>query len=267
MSKLELSGGPVLTESPPGAVPVGVVPAGVVSGGAAVLGARDADASREDLWLSLADAVVNMDEDESARLSRESLRRRYDAYETIDRGLAKGMERAGRLFEEEEYFVPELLLCSDALNAGVEVLKPSLAGAADGEARCRIVIGVISGDTHDIGKNLVKLMLASGSFEIFDLGRDVEPELFVDKALEVGAGIIMVSSLMTTTMEGMREVVRIRDKRGLKDVVRVAVGGGPVSQAFADRIGADAYSPNANHALRLAGRLAKSMPGRPDRSR
>jgi methylmalonyl-CoA mutase cobalamin-binding domain/chain len=137
----------------------------------------------------------------------------------------------------------------------VEILKPHVKKSADGP-KCRIVIGVISGDTHDIGKNLVKLMLASAGFDVIDLGRDVDPEIFIDRAVETGAGIIMISSLMSTTMEGMLDVVKLLKRRGLRGQFKVAVGGGPVSQAFADHIGADAYSPNANHAVRLAARLA-----------
>jgi corrinoid protein of di/trimethylamine methyltransferase len=215
---------------------------------------------KESLFQAMAKAVVDMDEDSSARLSEEAVRRRYDAFEAIDQGLTKGMEQAGRLFEEEEYFVPELLLCADAMDAGVEVLKPHIK-KVDEEAKCRIVLGVISGDTHDIGKNLVKLMLNSAGFEVIDLGRDVDPEAFIDRAQEAGARIIMISSLMTTTMEGMLDVVKILKKRGLRDQFKVAVGGGPVSQAFADRIGADAYSPNANHAVRLAARLSVELAG------
>ncbi|MDR3165905.1 MAG: corrinoid protein [Synergistaceae bacterium] len=216
------------------------------------------DMTKEELHRGLADAVVNMDEATSARLSEEAVERRYDAFEAIDHGLAKGMETAGRLFEEEEYFVPELLMCADALNAGVDILKPHIKRGKQ-DIRCKIVIGVISGDTHDIGKNLVKLMLSSSGFEVVDLGRDVPPQSFVDRAVEEGAGIIMISSLMTTTMEGMWEVVRMLEERGLRDRIKVAVGGGPVSQGFADKIGADGYSPNANHAVRLAAELAATL--------
>jgi methanogenic corrinoid protein MtbC1 len=114
---------------------------------------------------------------------------------------------------------------------------------------------VIEGDTHDIGKNLVKIMLESSGFDIVDLGRDVPPQTFVDKAVETGAELILLSSLMTTTMDNMQEVVNILVKQGIRDKFKVAVGGGPISKAFADRIGADGYARNANDAVRLCGEL------------
>jgi methanogenic corrinoid protein MtbC1 len=160
------------------------------------------------------------------------------------------MERAGKLFDEEEYFVPELIICSDAMNAGISVLKPHLKQENQQQKR-RGVIGVIEGDTHDIGKNLVKIMLEASGYEITDLGRDVPPQTFVDRAVEIGSELILLSSLMTTTMDSMAEVVRILEKAGIRNRFKVAVGGGPISQAFADRIGADGYAKNANDAVRL----------------
>jgi len=164
------------------------------------------------------------------------------------------MERAGKLFEDEEYFVPELIICSDAMNRGIAVLKPHLKpGTA--AVRHRAVIGVIEGDTHDIGKNLVKIMLESSGFDITDLGRDVPPETFVDRAVETQAELILMSSLMTTTMDGMGDVIRILGERGIREQFKIAVGGGPISQSFADRIGADGYSKNAAEAVRLCNSL------------
>jgi corrinoid protein of di/trimethylamine methyltransferase len=208
----------------------------------------------EELHQKLSDAGVNMDEDEAARLSQQAVAEKADAYEAIDKGLAKGMERAGKLFEEEEYFVPELIICSDAMNAGIGVLKPHLKQES-AVVPHRAVIGVMEGDTHDIGKNLVKIMLESSGFEMVDLGRDVPPEVFVDKAAEVGADLILLSSLMTTTMDGMAEVVRLLNERGIRAKIKVVVGGSPISQGFADRIGADAYGKNATAAVQLCKKL------------
>jgi len=210
--------------------------------------------TKNELYAEMADAVLNMDEELSVSLSEESVEAGYDAYEAIDQGLAKGMGQAGDLFDEGEYFVPELLMCADALNAGVDVLKPHIKTEERGEKH-KVVIGVIAGDTHDIGKNLVKLMLASSGFDVIDLGRDVPPVKFVDSAVEKDAEIIMISSLMTTTMDGMAEVIRILAERGIREAFKVAVGGGPVSKGFADKIGADGYSPNANQAVKLANEL------------
>jgi corrinoid protein of di/trimethylamine methyltransferase len=208
----------------------------------------------EELLKKLADSVVDMDEEGAVKYSNQAVEEKVDAYIAIDKGLAKGMERAGKLFDEEEYFVPELIICSDAMNAGISVLKPYLK-QENIKAKHKGVIGVIEGDTHDIGKNLVKIMLEASGFDILDLGRDVPPQVFVDRAEEFGAELILLSSLMTTTMDNMEEVIKILVKRGIREKYKVAVGGGPVSQAFADRIGADGYSRNANDAVRLCGAL------------
>ncbi|MCX7771616.1 MAG: corrinoid protein [Clostridia bacterium] len=209
---------------------------------------------QNELFKKLSDAVVSMEEDETRSLSEEVVSQQLDAYEAIDQGLADGMARAGQLFEEEEYFIPELLMCSDAMYAGLEVLKPHVKSEATGEKH-KVVIGVIQGDTHDIGKNLVKIMLETSGFEVYDLGRDIPPEKFVEKAQETHADIIALSTLMTTTMDGMAEVIRILGQQGIRDKYKVMIGGGPISQGFADKIGADGYSINAADAVRLARRL------------
>ncbi|AEV69268.1 corrinoid protein [Acetivibrio clariflavus] len=209
---------------------------------------------KEELFKKLSDAVVNMDEDETVLVSKKVIIDGYDAYEAIDKGLADGMDRAGKLFEEEEYFIPELLMCSDAMYAGLDVLRPHIKIDEKGEKH-RVVIGVVEGDTHDIGKNLVKIMLESAGFEVFDLGRDIPPIKFVEKAKEVNAKIIALFTLMTTTMDGMAEVINILNQQKIRDQYKVMVGGGPISQSFADKIGADGYSVNAAEAVRLARRL------------
>ena len=206
---------------------------------------------KEVLFQQIADAVVEMEEDTVEELAEQSLSEGIDAYETIDLGLAKGMERAGQLFDEEEYFVPELLMCSDAMNVGIDVLKPHLK-SENVSKKGRVVIGVVEGDTHDIGKNLVRLMLETGGFEVLDLGRDIPPAEFVSKAEEYGADIIGIATLMTTTMPGMQEVVDILSSKGIRDKFKVIIGGGPISPAFAKKIGADGYARNAADAVKVA---------------
>jgi len=203
-----------------------------------------------ELFQKLSDAVVDMDEKLVEELAHRVIEEKIDAFGAIDNGLTKGMERAGKLFEEEEYFVPELLMCADAMNIGVDILKPHIK-VHESKKKHNVIIGVIEGDTHDIGKNLVKLMLETSNFNIIDLGRDVPPQTFVDKAIEENAEIIMISSLMTTTMDEMADVVTILKKKGIRDRFKVVVGGGPISQSFADKIGADGYSKNAANAVRL----------------
>ena len=209
---------------------------------------------KEELLRQIADAVVEMEEDTVEALAQQSLTAGIDAYETIDLGLAKGMERAGQLFDEEEYFVPELLMCSDAMNVGIDVLKPHLK-SENVSKKGKVVIGVVEGDTHDIGKNLVRLMMETGGFEVLDLGRDIPPAEFVSKAEEYGADIIGIATLMTTTMPGMKEVVDILADKGIRDKFKVIVGGGPISPAFAKKIGADGYARNAADAVKVAEKL------------
>jgi dimethylamine corrinoid protein len=192
-----------------------------------------------------------MDEEGAAIIARECLENGISAYEAIDKGLAVGMNRAGQLYEEEEYYIPELIMCSDAMYSGLEVLKPHLE-KSETENKIKVVIGVVQGDTHDIGKNLVKIMMETEGFEVIDLGRDIPPKDFVNKAKEVEASIIVLSTLMTTTMKGMAEVINLLKEEGIREKVTVMVGGGPISQGFADKIGADLYTINASQASKTA---------------
>lgn len=206
------------------------------------------------IFQKLADAVVEMEEETAVALANEVIEKGLDAYEAIDKGLSQGMEKAGQLFEEEEYFVPELLMCSDAMYAGLDVLKPHIKSVEQGEKH-KVVIGVIEGDTHDIGKNLVKLMLETSGFDIIDLGRDVPPQKFVDTAKESDARIIAIGTLMTTTMDGMGEVINILNNENIRERFKVIIGGAPISKNFADKIGADAYATNAANAVQISREL------------
>jgi corrinoid protein of di/trimethylamine methyltransferase len=209
---------------------------------------------REDILQDLADGVLNLDEDLAVSAAREAIDAGLDAFDAITNGLVVGMNKAGNLYDEEEYFVPELLICSDALYAALDILKPHIKLQED-EEKIGCVIGVVEGDTHDIGKNLVKIMLDVAGFEIHDLGRNVPLADFVEKAKEVGAQMICLSTLMTTTMDGMSTVIEMLKEEGIRDRFKVLVGGGPISQAFADRIGADGYADNAANAVRVAKQL------------
>ncbi|WP_371379515.1 corrinoid protein [Sporomusa aerivorans] len=205
--------------------------------------------SKQDILAELANAVVEMDEEGAQAAAKAAVAAGIDAYEAITQGLVKGMNIVGDKYEDQEYFIPEVLLCSDAMIAGLEILRPHLPKDYNQDAE-KIVIGVVQGDTHDIGKNLVKIMLEAAGFEVYDLGRNVPLQAFVDKAQEVGATIVAMATLMTTTMEGMRVVVEELEKRGMRDKVTVMIGGGPISQAFADEIKADLYASDANVAVR-----------------
>jgi corrinoid protein of di/trimethylamine methyltransferase len=208
---------------------------------------------KEDHYKELSDAVLDMDEERTVVAAQKALDDHIDPYGAIQNGLSDGMTRAGQLFEDEEYFIPELLMCSDAMYAGLDVLKPHLK--TTGESKGTVVIGVIEGDTHDIGKNMVRIMFETGGFHVIDLGRDVTPQRFVDTAREAKADIIALSTLMTTTMDGMGTVVRLLHEANVRDAFKVMVGGGPISPGFAKRIGADGYALNASEAVKVAREL------------
>lgn len=209
---------------------------------------------RGDILKDLMDGVFLMNEELVIKAANEIVAAKYDAYDAINNGLIAGMNKAGELFDQEEYFVPELLICSDAMYAGIEILRPHLK-VGDARAKHKVVIGVVEGDTHDIGKNLVKIMMDAAGFEVHDLGRNVPLASFVEKAKEVGAKLICLSTLMTTTMDGMATVIEMLKEEGIRDSYKVIIGGGPISQAFANKIGADGYSDNAAGAVRLANSL------------
>lgn len=198
--------------------------------------------------------VRDMDEALTVEAAEDALREKVEPLRAINEGLVVGMHEAGRLYEQEEYFVPELLLCSDALYAGMDILAPHLTPDPS-RTKTTVVMGVVAGDTHDIGKNLVKLMLEVSGFAVCDLGRDVPLAAFVDKVVELEAGLLCMSTLMSTTMDGMGTVIRELERKGVRKAVKVLVGGGPLSQAFAERIGADGYASNATGAVKLARRL------------
>lgn len=208
----------------------------------------------EEIFDKLANAIVEMEEDEVAELAQYCIDNGVDAFDAIDKGLTRGMEEAGKLFEEEEYFVPELLSCADAMNVGIDLLKPYIK-VNESEEKHKVILGVVEGDTHDIGKNLVGLMLDTAGFEVHDIGRDVPPAEFVEQGIKEGAEILCISTLMTTTMDAMEEVVKILEEKGVRDQFKVMVGGGPISKSFCDKIGADGYSKNAADAVVLAKQL------------
>lgn len=211
--------------------------------------------SKEQLLKRLSDGVVEMEEEQVIEACEEFVEAKYPAFDGIMEGLVDGMNRASQLYEDEEYFVTDVLLCSDAMYEGLSILRPHLPKEEEGSNKPKAVIGVVEGDTHDIGKNLVKIMLETAGFEMIDLGRDVSLQSFVDKAKEVDASLVCMSTLMTTTMAGMGKVIELLKEAGIREQVKVIIGGGPISQKFADTIGADGYSSNAVEAVKLAKRL------------
>lgn len=181
----------------------------------------------------------------------EALEADVPAAQILNGGLIEAMAEVGRLFEEGEYFVPEMLIAARAMKAGLAILKPHLI-QADVKPAGKVAAGTVKGDLHDIGKNLVCMMLEGAGFEIMDLGTDVAPEKFVDAVTNGGADVVAMSALLTTTMPNMKGTIEALVEAGVRDKVRVMVGGAPVTQAYADEIGADGYAPDASRAASLA---------------
>ncbi len=181
-------------------------------------------------------------------LTRQALNRGANPQEILDRGLIPAMDIVGERFSCHEYFIPEMLIAARAMQAGIGILEPLLA-AQGGRPRGKVVIGTVQGDLHDIGKNLVGLMLQGGGFEVVDLGADVRPERFVDAVRASRPHFVMLSALLTTTMPAMRETIEALRAAGVRGAVKVAVGGAPVTQRFCDEIRADFYAANATEAV------------------
>ena len=201
----------------------------------------------------LHDAIVEGQASEAVAETEQGLADGIPADRLLEDGLMEAMKDVGRLFEEGEIFVPEMLVSAHAMKSALELLRPHLVEGAV-ESSGRVAIGTVKGDLHDIGKNLVAMMLQGSGFEIVDLGVDVYPETFVEAA-KAGADVVAVSALLTTTMTNMREVVEAIDRAGLRDRVRVVVGGAPITQTYADEIGADGYAKTASSAVRLVQRV------------
>ena len=184
-------------------------------------------------------------------LVQQALDEGIDAKTLLDEGLLSGMMTVGARFKRNEVFVPEVLVAARAMNAGMAILEPRLVEIGN-EPVGRAVIGTVKGDLHDIGKNLVAMMLKGAGFEVCDLGVDVEPEAYLAKAEEIGADIIGMSALLTTTMPGMKNLIDLLEEKGLRDKYIVMIGGAPVNESFAQEIGADYYTPDAASAAETA---------------
>jgi len=199
----------------------------------------------------LYEAVLEGDAPTTKSLVEQALAEGVDPQSLLNDYMIPAMDEVGRRFELNEYFVPELLIAARAMKSGLALIRPLLAERGAKTAG-RVVIGTVRGDLHDIGKNLVAAMLEGGGFEVIDLGVDVTPEKFIEAVKERDAQIIAMSALLTTTMPGMKTTIEALKEAGLRDSVKVMVGGAPVTQRFADEIGADGFSDNANGAVRIA---------------
>ncbi len=203
---------------------------------------------------ALKQAVIDGKMAQVKQLTQAALDEGRPAQEVLDQGLIPAMDIVGEKFSCHEFYIPEMLIAARAMQAGLGLLKPLLA-AAGGKPRGKVVIGTVRGDLHDIGKNLVGMMLQGGGFEVIDLGADVKPEKFIEAVKSNSPDFVMMSALLTTTMLAMKETLEQLKSAGLRGKVRVAVGGAPVTQRFCEEIGADFYSSNATGAVTKAKEL------------
>lgn len=194
--------------------------------------------------------VIDADQAEVEANVRTALETGVDPEEILKDGLIAAMQEVGRLFEQGDMYVPEMLVSARAMQAGLFILKPQLA-RMNVKAVGKVALGTVKGDLHDIGKNLVAMMLEGAGFEVMDLGVDVSPEAFV-KATNEGIQLIGMSALLTTTMSSMEAVMQALNKAGLRDQIKVMIGGAPVTQEYASKIGADGFAPDASSATRIA---------------
>ncbi|HOX01378.1 MAG TPA: corrinoid protein [Candidatus Paceibacterota bacterium] len=206
----------------------------------------------------LYEAVLEGDAKTARSVTEAALAAGVDPQKLVTEQMIPAMDEAGRRFECNEFFVPELLVSARAMKAALELIRPLLA-ARGAQPAGRVVIGTVKGDLHDIGKNLVAAMLEGGGFEVIDLGVDVSPERFVATAREKEAHLIALSALLTTTMPSMQATVEALQRAGLRERFKVMIGGAPITQKYADEIGADGYSENAAGAVALARRLSAPM--------
>ncbi|MDR1604652.1 MAG: corrinoid protein [Gracilibacteraceae bacterium] len=214
----------------------------------------DMKMSKEAIFKQLSHAVFDGDDDLVVEAAEAAIKEGIDATEAIIEGLAAGMTKVGEYYEKQKYFLPEVIISAETFKQGIKILEPHLS--KDIASPGTVLMGTVISDVHDIGKNIVIIMLSASGFKVIDLGKDVPPEAFVNKIKEVGkVDIVAMSALMTTSMMGMQDVVEALKKEGLRDKVKIMVGGAPVSQRFTDDIGADGYAGDAVEGVRVAKRL------------
>jgi dimethylamine corrinoid protein len=212
----------------------------------------------QEILKGLQAAVVEFDEDKTRELAQAAIDDGVDPFQATMEGLAEGMIQVGDLYNKKEYFVSELLLCADALYAGLELLKPAIiASGRISEAKGSIVLGVVEGDVHDIGKNLIKMMFDVAGWTVYDLGKDVPLEKFVEEQLRTDSDIVGLSALMTTSMISMPEIVKKLKEKNPK--VRVMLGGAPITPETVEKYGADGYARDAGTAVDEAIKLIKML--------
>ena len=212
----------------------------------------------KEILKALDDAVYYFEEDDAVKWSKIALDEGLDPFIAIMEGLATGMTKAGDAYNKKEYFVPELLMCADALYAGLDLLRPAvLASGRKAEVKGSLVIGVVEGDVHDIGKNLVKMMFDVAGWNVYDLGKDVPLDKFVEEQIRTDSEMVALSAMMTTSMLGMPVVIKKLRERNPN--IRIMIGGAPINPEVAEKYGADGYAESAGTAVDEAMALLKML--------
>jgi 5-methyltetrahydrofolate--homocysteine methyltransferase len=211
-----------------------------------------------DVYTKISEVLIAGDIKEIPNLCLQAVDDGFSAQDVMDKGLFPAMDVVGQRMKTGEMFIPEVLRSAKAMQAGLEVLKDKLTAADIGAGMGTVIVGTVQGDLHDIGKNLVVMLLEGAGFNVVDLGVDIKPEQFVAAAGEHGAAVIGMSALLTTTMPKMSETIAALTEAGLRDTVKIMVGGAPVTQKFVDDIGADGYGADAASAVEKAKELVKA---------
>ncbi|MHA1364609.1 MAG: corrinoid protein, partial [Candidatus Freyarchaeota archaeon] len=202
----------------------------------------------EQIFEKLSNAVIEADAELAKEAAEEALEQGIDAYEALTRGLMRGIEVIGEKFANKKYFISDVLMSAQAMQAGLKILEPHLAGKKSGE-QGKVLLGTVFTDIHTIGKNIVKIMLQASGFEVIDIGENIPPETFVEEVRKHGPDVVAMSGLISSARAEMENTIKALEREGLRDRVRIIIGGAATSEEFAKRIGADAYGSDAQDAV------------------
>ena len=209
----------------------------------------------QEIYDKLAEAVIDGEPEDAEELAQQALDQGLDPLDCINKGLSPGIDRVGELFASGEYFLPDLIIGGDAMKAALSILEPALSGGQERKVLGQVVLGTVEGDLHEIGKTLVGTMLTANGFQVTDIGVDKTAAEFVEAVKESGATLVGASALLTTTMLHQKEVIEALKEAGLRDQVKVLVGGAPITESWAEEIGADGYADDAIGAVTVAKKL------------